>query len=597
MAISEQFLEELRARLDIESVVSPYVNLRKRGRTSVGLCPFHSEKTPSFTVYPDTQSFYCFGCTAGGEIITFTMRIENLDFAEAVRSLAQKAGLSMPEDGFDDSLAKRRKEILEANRTAARFYHDCLNGPGGEEALAYLEKRGISEKMIQRFGLGYSPANGYSLHRYLRSNGFSDTLLLEASLIKKSHRDPDRPSYYDFFYNRLMFPIIDLRGNVIAFGARTLGNEQPKYINTSDTLVYKKSQGIFALNFAKNGNDGRLILTEGYMDVIALHQAGITNAVACLGTALTNDQVQLITRYADKIFLAYDSDEAGREAARKALRLFNNTGAKVKVLQLAGGKDPDEIIRKYGADYFVRSLEDARNEIEFKLEEQRAQFDLSTADGKLGFLTQAAQILAAVPGELEREVYVQKLAAEFAVSPQSLLDKVRVFAQAGRKKSAGEAFRKIQRFDTARNPVNPDKALNRRAANAEERIIAVLLNDPDYFPKLKREMTPDLFITDFNRKVITAIFERLALEKEISLTALAAEFTPAQMGIIAGILAAGAAIRGSMEECLDCIAVLREEKAKREMPDPAQMSDGEFARFFEQARNNRSGTGRNTDKE
>lgn len=597
MAISEQFLEELKTRVDIESVISPYVNLRKRGRTFVGLCPFHSEKTPSFTVYPDTQSFYCFGCTAGGEIITFTMRIENLDFAEAVKSLAQKAGLSMPEDGFDDSLSKRRKEILEANRAAARFYHESLSAPGGEEALAYLEKRGISDKMIQHFGLGCSPAGWDSLYKHLRANGFSDTLLLEANLIKQSKRDPERPSYYDFFRNRLMFPIIDLRGNVIAFGARALGDEQPKYINTSDTLVYKKSHGVFALNFAKNANEGKLILTEGYMDVIALHQAGITNAVACLGTALTNDQVQLITRYAEKIYLAYDSDEAGREAARKALRLFANTGAKVKVLELSGGKDPDEIIRKYGADYFIRSIEGARNEIEFKLDEQRAKFDLSAADGKVGYLTAAAQILAAMPGELEREVYVQKLAAEFAVSPQSLLEKVRIFAQAGRKKSAGEAFRKIQRFDTARHPANPEKARNLRAANAEERIIAVLLNNPDFFPRLQKQMTPGLFITEFNRKVITALFERLARDKEINLTSLTTEFTPGEMDAIAGILAAGAAIRGTEEECLDCINVLSQERARQQTPDPAKMSDSEFAQFFEHARNSRPGTGQNTDKE
>lgn len=597
MAISEQFLEELRTRVDIESVISPYVNLRKRGRTFVGLCPFHSEKTPSFTVYPDTQSFYCFGCTAGGEIITFTMRIENLDFTEAVKSLAQKAGLSMPEDGFDDSLSKRRKEILEANRAAARFYHDCLSGPGGEEAVAYLEKRAVSDKMIQHFGLGYSPDAWDSLYKHLRSKGFSDTLLLEANLIKQNIRERGRSSYYDAFRNRLMFPIIDLRGNVIAFGARALGNENPKYINTSDTLVYKKSQGVFALNFAKNGNEGKLILTEGYMDVIALHQAGITNAVACLGTALTNDQVQLITRYAEKVYLAYDSDEAGREAARKALRLFANTGAKVKVLELSGGKDPDEIIKKYGADYFIRSMDGARNEIEFKLDEQRSKFDLSTADGKLGYLTAVAQILAAMPGELEREIYVQKLAAEFAVSPQSLLEKVKVFAQAGRKKSAGEAFRRIQRFDTVRSPANPEKAGNRRAANAEERIISILLNNPDFFPHLQKKLTPDLFITDFNRKVITALFERLALDKELNLTSLTTQFTPGEMDAIAGILASGTAIRGTEEECLDCIAVLEEERARQQTPDPARMSDSEFAQFFEQARNNRSGTGQNTDKE
>lgn len=344
MRLSDSFLEQLRANTDIESVISPYVNLRRRGKNLVGLCPFHNEKTPSFTVYPENGSFYCFGCGVGGDVITFVRRMENLDYMEAVKQLADRAGMALPEDGYDDTLAKKRTAVLAANRAAAKFFHSQLFTDRGRHALNYFLDRGLTMETIRHFGLGFAPDDWRALKNHLNEQGFDDILLESANLLRRSDKN-GKVSYYDNFRNRVMFPIIDPRGNVIAFGGRVLDDSKPKYINTSDTLVYKKSNGVFALNFAKNGNDGKLIIAEGYMDVIALHQAGFTNAVACLGTALTKEQANLLSRYADEIILSYDADEAGQKATARALGIFGTTGMEIKVLRLTGGKDPDEIIK------------------------------------------------------------------------------------------------------------------------------------------------------------------------------------------------------------------------------------------------------------
>ncbi|MGN0568299.1 MAG: DNA primase, partial [Acutalibacteraceae bacterium] len=389
MRLSDSFLEELRSRVDIESVISPYVNLRRRGKNLVGLCPFHNEKTPSFTVYPENDSFYCFGCGVGGDVITFVRRIENLDYLEAVKMLADRAGMALPEDGFDDSMAKQRTAVLEANRAAAKFFHAELMSERGREALDYFLGRGLTIETIRHFGLGYAPDGWRALKNHLNQKGFDDTLLESANLLRRSEKN-GKVNYYDNFRNRIMFPIIDPRGNVIAFGGRVMDDSKPKYINTSDTLVYKKSNGVFALNFAKNGNDGKLIVAEGYMDVIALHQAGFTNAVACLGTALTKEQANLLSRYAKEVLISYDSDEAGQKATARAINIFSSTGLEVRVLRLSGGKDPDEIIRKYGAQRFRDIIEGAANDTEYRILRAREGIDISSDDGNLKFLSLAA---------------------------------------------------------------------------------------------------------------------------------------------------------------------------------------------------------------
>ena len=379
---SDEFLNELRMRCDIEQVISPYVNLKRRGKNLVGLCPFHNEKTPSFTVYPDSQSFYCFGCGAGGEAIGFIRRAENLDFTEAVRYLCDKSGMVMPSDGYDDSLSKKRKRMYEINREAAKFYNSCLFTEIGREGLEYYKSRGYKKSTITRFGLGYAPNEWRALLTHMRGLGYSYEELYEANLANKSDKD-GKISYYDSFRNRVMVPIIDVRGNVVAFGGRVLDDSKPKYINTSDTLVYKKSLGVFGLNFAKNTTEKTLILVEGYMDAISLHQAGFTNVIACLGTALTSEMAHLLSRYADEIILSYDADEAGQKATQRAIGILGSIGMKLRVVHLSGGKDPDEILRKYGPERFRSLIDGAANDIEFELLKARDGLDLATSDGKM----------------------------------------------------------------------------------------------------------------------------------------------------------------------------------------------------------------------
>lgn len=579
--LSNEFLQELRSKIDIEEVVAPYVRLRRSGRTYSGLCPFHNEKTPSFTVYPETQSFYCFGCGAGGDAITFVRRMENLDYMEAVKSLADRVGLALPQDGYDDTLMKQRRRMLEANREAARYFHETLFTPEGEAALAYLQGRGLTAKMIRHFGLGCAPNRWDGLMRHMRQKGYSDAELVSANLARRSEKN-GRVSCYDNFRNRMMIPIIDLRGNVIAFGGRVLDDSKPKYVNTSDTLVYKKSQAIFALNFAKVANDGKLILAEGYMDVIAYHQAGFTNAVACLGTALTREQARLLSRYAQEVILSYDADGAGQEATRRAIGIFNEIGMKLRVLRLTGGKDPDEILRKYGPDRLRDLIEGAANDVEYRILREREKFDLSSPDGKVGFLSAAVNVLSQVDNSIERDVYAGKLASELEVGKDAILTQLRRVMRSRRRSQEKTAIRAVQQLDTSpRNTVNPERSRHLRAARAEEALIATLMRNPDFLPKIENRVAPADFLTDFNRRVFSAVCALIHEGSTPELALLSSSFTPEEMGAVSAILARGPAVSNTVAECDDCIKVLSEEKAKLETVDPATASDDEFLALFQ----------------
>lgn len=579
--LSNEFLQELRSKIDIEEVVAPYVRLRRSGRTYSGLCPFHNEKTPSFTVYPETQSFYCFGCGAGGDAITFVRRMENLDYMEAVKSLADRVGLALPQDGYDDTLMKQRRRMLEANREAARYFHETLFTPEGEAALSYLQGRGLSAKMIRHFGLGCAPNQWDGLLRHMRQKGYSEAELVSANLARRSDKS-GHASYYDNFRNRMMIPIIDLRGNVIAFGGRVLDDSKPKYVNTSDTLVYKKSQAIFALNFAKIANDGKLILAEGYMDVIAYHQAGFTNAVACLGTALTREQARLLSRYAQEIILSYDADGAGQEATRRAIGIFNEIGMKLRVLRLTGGKDPDEILRKYGPDRLRDLIEGAANDVEYRILREREKFDLSTPDGKVGFLSAAINVLAQADSPIEQDVYAGKLASELEVGKEAILTQLRQAVRSRHRSQEKAAIRAVQQLDTSpRNTVNPERNRHLRAARAEEALIATLMRNPDFLPKIEGSVSPEDFITDFNRRVFSAVCALIRDGCTPELSLLSASFTPEEMGAVSAILARGPAVSNTVAECGDCIKVLSEEKAKLEAVNPATASDDEFLALFQ----------------
>ena len=580
MRLSDAFLEQLRANTDIESVISPYVNLRRRGKNLVGLCPFHNEKTPSFTVYPENGSFYCFGCGVGGDVITFVRRMENLDYMEAVKQLADRAGMALPEDGYDDTLAKKRTSVLAANRAAAKFFHSQLFTDRGRHALNYFLDRGLTMETIRHFGLGFAPDDWRTLKNHLNEQGFDDILLESANLLRRSDKN-GKVSYYDNFRNRVMFPIIDPRGNVIAFGGRVLDDSKPKYINTSDTLVYKKSNGVFALNFAKNGNDGKLIIAEGYMDVIALHQAGFTNAVACLGTALTKEQANLLSRYADEIILSYDADEAGQKATARALGIFGTTGMEIKVLRLTGGKDPDEIIKKYGAQRFRDIINGAANDTEYRLIRARQGIDLSTDDGKVKYLSAATEVLAGIPSPVEVDVYASRLANELGVDKLAIESQVKYKREGLRKRRMAQREQDQKRLlINGQNTKNPERSQHLRAAKAEETLIASLMRNPDFYNKLKDELSADYFVTALNRRIFSVILSRLDEGGNTEPYFLSSEFTPDEMDEVERIFRSAAQLSNTVEECADCIKILKEEKNKPESIKASELSDDDFAKLF-----------------
>lgn len=579
MAISERFIQELQERVDIEEVISSHITLRRRGKTLVGLCPFHNEKTPSFTVYPDTNSFYCFGCGAGGDVISFIRRIDNLDYVEAVKTVAQMAGMSMPEDGYDDTLAKRRMRLLAANREAARFFNACLMDEKNRPALDYFLRRALTTATIRHFGLGYAPNSWHALTEHLRSKGFTYEEMVLANLVRRSDKN-GKANYYDNFRNRVMFPIIDLRGNVIAFGGRVMDDSKPKYINTSDTPVYKKSNGVFALNFAKNANENKLLLVEGYMDVIALHQAGFTNAIACLGTAFTSEQANLLSRYAEEIIICYDNDGAGREATQRALAVLGKTGLKLRVVTMSGGKDADEIIRTHGKERFAELLGMAANKTEYRLLQERNKYNLNTDDGKLRFLTAAAQILAECSA-IECDIYATRLSNELGVSAESINAQIRSVKTRQRRSDESKRLKEsealIERSFADKN--NPQRAANIRAAKAEETLIASLMRNPDFYPKLKDKFSADDFVTDFNKRIMRCLADKLDKGFIPELSLFAREFTPEEMGSVTRIYMSSAELNNTLRECEDCISVLQN-AAESKPTDVSSLSAEEYLKLF-----------------
>lgn len=573
MALSDSFLQELKMKTDIEDVISTYVTLKRRGATLVGLCPFHNEKTPSFTVYPATQSFYCFGCGAGGDAITFVKKIENLDYLDAVKTLAQRAGLQMPQEGFDDSLSKRRRRILEMNREAARFYHSVLLSPEGKVGYDYYIGRALSAATINHFGLGFAPNQWDALLKHMRAKGYQPAELVDAGLARKGQK-----GYYDNFRNRVMTPIIDVRGNVIAFGGRVLDDSKPKYINTGDTLVYKKTNELFALNFAKDSKEDALILCEGYMDVIAMHQAGFTNAVAGCGTALTTEQVRLISRYAKEVILTYDADEAGQKALQKAMTLFDQTDVKVRIPALVGGKDPDEIIRTYGRDKFKGMLEGASNETEFRLLALRRQYNLATTQGKIDFIGGALQILATLP-PVEQDLYVSRLSEELGVERQNMKVQLQdLVARQGNRREKREFKRIVQENmrKTARETMATDASL--RKLRAEDRLISLLLRYPDC-SRLCKDFDPQWLTPGFAQRVFTLILQRLENGDGTELMDLRDRLTDDEMGRLSGIIARGGESADAKQEFSDCLQTIRAEQQKKQ-ESAAELDNQAFRDLF-----------------
>lgn len=581
MALSDSFLQELRMKTDINDIISTYVSLKKRGSTYVGLCPFHNEKTPSFTVYPDTQSFYCFGCGAGGDAVGFIKKIENLDYIDAVKSLAQRAGMQMPDDNsYDDSLAKKRRRILEINRATAKFYHSYMLSDEGKLGLDYFLNRGLSMKTINHFGLGYAPDSWDLLLKHLKNEGYSISEMIEAGVVKKGNK-----GFYDIFRNRVMTPIIDVRGNVIAFGGRVLDDSKPKYINTGDTLVYKKTNELFALNFAKDSGNDTLILCEGYMDVIAMHQAGFTNAIAGCGTALTNEQVRLISRYAREVILAYDADEAGQKALNKAISLFKQTEVKTKIPSLVGGKDPDEIIKTYGRDKFKGMLEGASNEIEFSLMSLRKKYNLNATQGKIEFLNDAIKILINV-SPIEQDLYVSRLSEELQIDKQSINIQLNDYKKKNSRRNKNKAFKAIiddSSREIRKQSYNQDESI--RKIKAEDRLISLLIKHPDCF-RLTNGFNSEHLSSGFIKKVYDLICTKIGNGYDVSLMDFSGDFTDSELGRLSGIIARNIDSKEPKTEFLDCLNTIEEEYNKKHADNSLNMDDDAFRNMFKQKSDN-----------
>ena len=575
MPINESFLEELKYKTDIEDVVSSYVSLKRKGTTFTGLCPFHNEKTPSFTVYPENNSFYCFGCGVGGNVITFIRRIENLEYADAVRLLAERAGMQMPSEGFDDSLSKRRRRILEANRQAARFFNLSLMSEEGKTALSYFFNRGLTKNTITKFGLGYAPNSWDSLLQLLKSEGFSISEMLEAGLIRKSSNG----NYLDAFKNRVMTPIIDIYGNVIAFGGRVLDDSKPKYINTGDTLAYKKTNEVFGLNFAKNSGKRTLILCEGYMDVIAMHQAGFTNSVAGCGTALTNEQVSLISRYADEVILAYDADEAGQKAVEKAIKLFKNTNLKIRVPALQYGKDPDEIIKTVGAEKFGAMLEGAASDLEFKILKIRNKYNLNLTQGKIDFVNEVISLLADV-SPIEKDLYVSRLSEELGIDKRNLNAQLDDYSRKNSfSKRRSENKKAIN--DTIRNNARIafDNDTTTKKIKAEERLIYLLINYPDCY-NILNGFLPDMLTPGFTRKIFDLVCENLENSLKIDSSSFEDKLTLDETSKYMTVINKGKESADPIREFSDCIKAIKSEYSRKNKKNVSEMSDDEFRKAF-----------------
>ena len=517
--IPHEYIEELTRRTDIVELVGSYVQLKRKGRLYGGLCPFHSEKSPSFYVYPDTQSFYCFGCGAGGDAITFAKKINSIDYPEAVKMLAARAG--MPEPQEDDKTGRMRSRILSMNKEAARFFHACLNSTVEEarQARAYWRRRGLDDKTIVRFGLGYAPNDGQALYQFLRDKGYNQQELDASGLFKRS------PSgrIYCLFWKRVMTPIFDLRGNIIAFGGRVLDDSKPKYVNSPETLVYHKSDTVFALQIAKRSASRRFVLCEGYMDVISMQQAGIDTAVCACGTALTPDQVRLISEYADEVILSYDSDEAGQKATLRSLELFRNSPVKVGVLQIPGAKDPDEYIKKYGAERFKALLDGVGNALDFRLGRLRSQYDLSQDAQRLEYVKQAVDLLAERSSPTEQEVYAGRLAEETNISKTAIMTQLETAVKrVGSKRRYEKKKAVLQSGEMNQIKVSytagGSQALG--IVSAQQRLLAAILREPQYLDLVKNQLTAEQFIQPQQKELYEAMLRCREQGVEISLTAL-----------------------------------------------------------------------------
>ena len=560
MAFSSQFLDELIARNDIVDVVSDYVQLTKKsGSNMFGLCPFHSEKTPSFSVSQSKQIYHCFGCGKGGSVINFIMEIENLSFPDAVAFLARRVNMQVPDDDTPAETRSRRARMLELNKDAARFFYNVLSTNEGKVAVEYINRRGINRQSVINFGLGMAPNSWTALTDAMIKKGYSPGELLDAGLIKRGKGG----SYYDTFRNRLMFPVIDVRGSVIGFSGRILDDGEPKYLNSPDTLVFSKQRNLFGLNLAKRTKMNMLILVEGNVDVVALHQAGFDCAVASLGTSLTPDQARLMSRYTENIVIAYDSDGAGKKATERAIGILDKVGLNVKVLRMSGAKDPDEFIKAKGADAFRTLLERSENHIEYRLLTVLGKYDIETDEGRLGYLSEATSLLSELENAIEREIYSARVAETAKISVEAVKSEVR--KAYARRQAARRKQKERENMRPAISAQPKEKSLryeNISSATAEEGVIRLLMLDPT-LASLTGELKTEDFSSPFLAKLYEMIQERCVDGRSMSLAILTSELPPEEASHLTEIMQKPENMQESEKAMSDYIEKIKTEKLKK----------------------------------
>ena len=549
MAFAPSFIDELLARNPIEDVVGQYVTLKRSGSNLFGLCPFHGEKTASFSVAPDKGIYYCFGCHKGGGAINFMMELEGLSYPDAVRALAKRVGMEVPEDEQYQSRYRQQERLWALMKEAGRFFNEQLYSPAGEACRAYVTKRGLSKAVVTQFGMGYAPDSWNALVNAMRKKGYTDQELKDADLVgEKNGR------IYDRFRNRLMFPIIDVRGNVVGFGGRVLDKSEPKYLNSNETLIFNKRKNLFGLNFAKKSKQKNIILVEGNIDVVTLHQFGFDNAVASLGTSLTEDQVTLLSRYTEEVVLTYDGDEAGQRAAKRAIPMLEKAGIKVRVLQVKDAKDPDEFLQKFGADKFKLLLEDSANRVEYQLNAIAGKYDLKVDDQRIKFIHEAAELLSTLGSAVQREIYGYRVAEAGKISVEAMMTEIN---KAYRRRTAREKKQqeKINLEPAkARQPASRSiRYENMKSAMAEETVIALALREPALMDAAGN-LTGQSFSVPLLGRTYDQLLARHGQGLEVSLGALA-ELTPEEMSHLTGICQRqqGPVSEAAFKDCVNTI--------------------------------------------
>ncbi|MBE6840368.1 MAG: DNA primase [Ruminococcus sp.] len=581
MTQNDEFLYQLRIANPIDSVVGAYVNLIKRGHNYVCSCPFHSEKTPSCTVYNDSQSFYCFGCGAGGDVITFIMKIENLDFREAINFLAARAGLTVPEDRKNSEYAQRKTRIYEINRLAANFFYKNLLKGTDKRGLQYFAQRKLSPQTVKKYGLGFAPDSYNTLYNHLKENGYKDDEIIDSWLCSRSEKNG---KIYDIFRNRVMFPIIDLRGNVIGFGGRVLDDSKPKYLNTSKTPVFDKGNNLFSMNFAKNSPEKRIILAEGYMDVISINQAGFENVVATLGTAITAEQARLLSHYVNEVIIAYDSDAAGQTATQKAINHFSNVGINTRIIRLDGAKDPDEYIKKFGAAKFRMLLDGSSDANNFMLNKCELGLDLSTQQGQVEFLNRASKVLAKIESPLEREVYISRTVKKCDISADVLKSHIENEIKKSQRLEKKLEWKNIKSASVIPDAVNPMAAKLPKECKAEETIICWLMKHPENCLEISQKAPAHLFVTDFNKRIYECLIRKMTEYNSFTISMLSEEFSTEEVGRITGIEAKKRDVDINENVFADCIDILQNYHNTPHAVNGENLSDNDLIALFENKR-------------